>query len=121
MSGRKPEDPAGAQRRARDRAAGMKAWNLADDGRTYHVKSRSGAGFYTVRVAEDRESVMFCDCKGFSFRRNCKHAEAVRKRIRREGRRLLATKQAVKESETMMDRAKQGVWERFGWGDKKEE
>ena len=115
MRSRKPESPFGTQRRAEDRAAGMKAWNLADDGRTYHVKSRSGSGFYTVRVAEDRESVMFCDCKGFSFRRNCKHAEAVRKRIRREGRRSPVARRAVAEGDTMVGRAKRGVWERFGW------
>ena len=120
MRSREPEDPFGTQRRAEGRAAGMKAWNLADDGRTYHVKSRSGPGFYTVRVAEDRESVMYCDCKGFSFRRNCKHAEAVRKRIRREGRRPLAAERAARENDTMLDRAKRGVWERFGWKEDKQ-
>ena len=54
-------------------------------------------GYYTTRSRTDPRrrytlvaigSDIACSCSGFSYRRNCKHVEALRNRLAREGRRF---------------------------------
>lgn len=54
-------------------------------------------GYYTVRSREApgrryslvfQDGVIGCSCTGFYYRKSCKHEEALRNRLAREGRRV---------------------------------
>lgn len=48
--------------------------------RTEKVKSSSGRGIYEVTASLDEKGES-CTCKGFEFRRHCRHIDEVRSRI----------------------------------------
>ncbi len=68
----------------------------ADRARTEHVQIRAIAGrpgFYTTRSKTNRaehytlvdiDGGQACTCKGFEYRKSCKHVEALRNRLARE-------------------------------------
>lgn len=49
---------------------------------TYQIDKEAGTGFYilvnSVSFQKYRTSLDSCDCKGFTYRRTCKHVEALR-------------------------------------------
>ena len=63
-----------------------------------HIRAvRNRPGYYTTRSRSqpDRRytlvaigSDIACSCPGFAYRRNCKHVEALRNRLAREGKRF---------------------------------
>ena len=50
---------------------------VATDKKAWKVKSEDGSKFYIVRRIEGKFS---CTCKGFEFRKDCKHVGAVSKK-----------------------------------------
>ena len=52
-------------------------FNVATDKKAWKVKSGDGKSFYIVQRIEGKFS---CTCKGFEFRKDCKHIAAVGKK-----------------------------------------
>lgn len=51
----------------------------------YLVTSDSGALYKVLLSGKDKSSIS-CGCKGFTFRRACKHVDAVKKQLKETGR-----------------------------------
>ena len=60
----------------------------------YFVQSESGE-LYKVTLSGENKSSITCTCKGFSFRRQCKHVDAVKELLKDSGRKV-RTKAAPK-------------------------
>ena len=69
----------------------------AHDEHIYIRAVRNRPGYYTPRSRTDPRrrytlvaigSDIACSCSGFYYRRSCKHVEALRNRLAREGRRF---------------------------------
>jgi hypothetical protein len=60
----------------------------------FFVQSDSGE-LYKVTLSGENKSSITCTCKGFSFRRTCKHVDAVKELLAQTGRKV-RTKSAPK-------------------------
>lgn len=61
----------------------MKIEKLSD--RKYFVYSDSGK-IYEVKFTGESKSTVSCNCQGFTFRRSCKHIDAVRELLKDKGK-----------------------------------
>jgi hypothetical protein len=69
--------------RARERALEEKVQAFKISG-SYVSPSRSNPGVaWELGVGQDGE--VWCSCPGFTYRQNCKHSEALKLRLQREG------------------------------------
>jgi SWIM zinc finger len=77
--------PQELDQRARARSTGVKTWKAAGQP-LYLVRSLTTdpGAMHTVQVTVDGE-IAECSCKGWEYRRSCIHAQAVLKRLEREG------------------------------------
>lgn len=74
------------QARANQRAHNEHVYICAVPGRpdvyTTRSKSEPTARYYLARLDGDAA----CSCKGYEYRKSCKHVEALKNRLAREGR-----------------------------------
>lgn len=60
----------------------------------YLVESESGET-YKVQLTGPDHSIITCTCKGFQFRRSCKHIEEIKDMLKESGRKIKVAKQPL--------------------------
>jgi hypothetical protein len=74
-----------AIQRAKDER--VRIWRVEGTTNVYRTRSKSNPNEWYSLVADNETDIFACSCKGYEFRKSCKHASALRLRLARETRR----------------------------------